>query len=161
MKRLTLCRTSTAAASSSDRRDRPRIRLRHPAADQGRIGSAANFEPTAWYSIGHDGKVVVTVGNADMGQHVASTMAQLVAEELEAPWKDMSVVFASTDPKYNDPVLGVQITGGSWSTEMNFDAMGRADATGRLSLIKAAAEMLGVPENACRASESTRNRGRA
>ncbi|MDE2283646.1 MAG: molybdopterin-dependent oxidoreductase [Hyphomicrobiales bacterium] len=60
----------------------------------------SNFEPTAWYAISHDGKVVVTVGKADMGQHIASTMAQLVAEELEASWKDMSVVLASNDPKY-------------------------------------------------------------
>jgi isoquinoline 1-oxidoreductase subunit beta len=115
---------------------------------------AANFEPTAWYSIGHDGKVVVTVGKADMGQHIASTMAQLVAEELEASWKDMGVVLASNDPKYNDPVLGVQITGGSWSTEMNFDVMSRAGAAGRMTLIKAAAEMLGVPENELHARES-------
>src|SRR5271156_3944415 len=114
----------------------------------------ANFEPTAWYAIGNDGKVVVTVGKADMGQHVASTMAQLIAEELEASWKDMSIVFASNDPKYNDPVLGVQITGGSWSTEMNFEAMCRAGAAGRLTLIKAAAEMLGVPEGELRARES-------
>ena len=47
---------------------------------------AANFEPSVWYAIGHDGKVTVTVGKADMGQHIASTMAQLVAEELEASW---------------------------------------------------------------------------
>ena len=44
--------------------------------------SSAAFEPTVWYAIGHDGKVTVTVGKADMGQHIASTMAQLVAEEL-------------------------------------------------------------------------------
>ena len=67
---------------------------------------AANFEPSVWYAIGHDGKVTVTVGKADMGQHIASTMAQLVAEELEASWKDMAIVLASNDPKYNDPLLG-------------------------------------------------------
>ena len=116
--------------------------------------TSANVEPTVWYTIGIDGKVVVTCGKADMGQHVASTMAQLIAEELEVPWKDMSVVLASNDPKYNDPVLGVQITGGSWSTEMNFDAMSRAGAAGRLTLVKAAAEMLGVPEGECHARES-------
>ncbi|MFY9896116.1 MAG: molybdopterin cofactor-binding domain-containing protein [Xanthobacteraceae bacterium] len=115
---------------------------------------AANFEPTAWYAIGHDGKVTVTVGKADMGQHIASTMAQLVAEELEASWKDMGVVLASNDPKFNDPVLGVQITGGSWSTGMNFDAMCRAGAAGRITLIKAAAEMLGVPESELYARDS-------
>ena len=116
--------------------------------------TTASFEPAVWYAIGNDGKVVVTVAKADMGQHIASTMAQLVAEELEASWKDMSIVLASNDPKYNDPVLGIHLTGGSWSTEMNFDAMSRAGAAGRLTLIKAAAEMLSVPENECRASES-------
>ncbi|HUZ31204.1 MAG TPA: molybdopterin cofactor-binding domain-containing protein [Xanthobacteraceae bacterium] len=114
----------------------------------------SNFEPTAWYAIGNDGKVVVTVGKAEMGQHISSTMAQLIAEELEASWKDMSVVLASNDPKYNDPVIGVQLTGGSYSTEMNFEAMCRAGAAGRITLIKAASEIMGVPENELRASES-------
>ena len=96
----------------------------------------------------------MTVGKAEMGQHISSTMAQLIAEELEASWKDMALSLASNDPKYNDPVLGVQLTGGSWSTEMNFDAMCRAGAAGRITLIKAASEMLGVPENECRAKNS-------
>ena len=116
--------------------------------------TTANVEPTVWASIGNDGKVWVTVGKADMGQHIASTMAQLVAEELEASWKDMNVVLASNDPKYNDPVLGAQVTGGSWSTGMNFDAMCRAGAAGRLTLIKAASEMMGVPEAELHARES-------
>ena len=96
----------------------------------------------------------MTVGKAEMGQHISSTMAQLVAEELEASWKDMTIVLASNDPKYNDPILGAQVTGGSWSTGMNFDAMCRAGAAGRLTLIKAAAEMLGVPEGELYARDS-------
>jgi len=116
--------------------------------------SPTAFEPTVWYSIGKDGKIVVTCGKAEMGQHISSTMAQLIAEELEASWKDMRVVLASNDPKYNDPVLAAQITGGSWSTPMNFDAMSRAGAAGRLTLIKAGAEMMGVPEAECRAQSS-------
>jgi isoquinoline 1-oxidoreductase len=116
--------------------------------------AAAPLAPTAWYTIGTDGKVVVTCGKAEMGQHICSTMAQLIAEELGASWKDMSVVLASNDPKYNDPVLGAQITGGSWSTGMNFEAMSRAGAAGRLTLIKAAAEMMSVPEAQLRAVDS-------
>ena len=116
--------------------------------------TAANAEPTIWAAISPDGKVWVTVGKADMGQHIASTMAQLVAEELEASWKDMNIVLSSNDPKYNDPILGAQVTGGSWSTGMNFDAMCRAGAAGRITLIKAAAEMMGVPENELQARES-------
>ena len=50
----------------------------------------------------------------------------------------MRVQLASNDPKFNDPVLGAQITGGSWSTMMNFDAMSRAGAAGRIALTEAA-----------------------
>ncbi|CAN5194937.1 molybdopterin-dependent oxidoreductase [soil metagenome] len=109
------------------------------------LAAPGSFDPSVWYSIAPDGLVTVTCGKADMGQHIASTMAQLVAEELGASWKDMRVQLASNDPKYNDPVLGAQITGGSWSTMMNFDAMSRAGAAGRMALTEAAAAMMGVP----------------
>jgi CO/xanthine dehydrogenase Mo-binding subunit len=113
-------------------------------ADQA-LAAPSNFDPSVWYSIAPDGIVTVTCGKADMGQHVASTMAQIVCEELGANWKDMRVQLASNDPKFNDPVLGAQITGGSWSTMMNFDAMSRAGAAGRIALAEAAAAAMGVP----------------
>ena len=113
-------------------------------ADQA-LAAPANFDPSVWYSIAPDGLVTVTCGKADMGQHIASTMAQMVAEELGSNWKDMRVQLASNDPKFNDPVLGAQITGGSWSTMMNFDAMSRAGAAGRMALTDAAAKAMGVP----------------
>ncbi|XIA65868.1 molybdopterin cofactor-binding domain-containing protein [Bradyrhizobium sp. TZ2] len=115
-----------------------------PGIDQA-LAAPSAFEPSVWYSIGPDGLVTVTCGKADMGQHIASTMAQIVAEELGASWKDMRVQLASNDPKFNDPVLGAQITGGSWSTMMNFDAMSRAGAAGRMALTEAAATAMGVP----------------
>src|SRR5215510_10688815 len=99
--------------------------------------AAGTFGPTPWYSIGPDGKVTVMVGKAEMGQHVSSSMAQIVAEELEADWRQMAIAFPDNDPKFNDPVLGALITGGSWSVRMNFDAMSRAGAAGRVTLIEA------------------------
>jgi len=113
-------------------------------ADQA-LAAPGNFDPSVWYSIAPDGIVTVTCGKADMGQHIASTMAQIIAEELGASWKDMRVQLASNDPKFNDPVLGAQITGGSWSTMMNFDAMSRAGAAGRMALVDAAVAAMGVP----------------
>lgn len=113
--------------------------------DQSFAAAPTNFDPSIWYSISRDGVVTVTCGKADMGQHIASTMAQIVCEELGANWKDMRVQLASNDPKFNDPVLGAQITGGSWSTLMNFDAMSRAGAAGRIALTEAAAAAMGVP----------------
>jgi isoquinoline 1-oxidoreductase beta subunit len=123
-------------------------------ADQA-LAATGNFDPSVWYSIAPDGIVTVTCGKADMGQHIASTMAQIIAEELGASWKDMRIQLASNDPKFNDPVLGAQITGGSWSTMMNFDAMSRAGAAGRMALAEAAATTMGVPVSELVVREST------
>jgi isoquinoline 1-oxidoreductase beta subunit len=114
--------------------------------------AANSFGPTPWYSIGPDGIVTVVVGKAEMGQHVSSAMAQIVAEELEADWSRMRISFPTNDPKFADPVLGAILTGGSWSVRMNFDAMSRAGAAGRMTLIEAGAGMMGVPAGECRAS---------
>jgi isoquinoline 1-oxidoreductase beta subunit len=119
------------------------------------LAAPAKFDPSVWYSIAPDGLVTVTCGKADMGQHIASTMAQIVCEELGASWKDMRVQLASNDPKFNDPVLGAQITGGSWSTMMNFDAMSRAGAAGRMALTEAAASQMGVPAGELVVRDST------
>jgi len=117
--------------------------------------ATGNFDPSVWYSIAPDGIVTVTCGKADMGQHIASTMAQIICEELGANWKDMRVQLASNDPKFNDPVLGAQITGGSWSTMMNYDAMSRAGAAGRMALTEAAAASMGVPSGELVVHDST------
>ncbi len=119
------------------------------------LAAPGSFDPSVWYSIGTDGLVTVTCGKADMGQHIASTMAQLVAEELGASWKDMRVQLASNDPKYDDPVLKAQITGGSWSTMMNFETMSRAGAAGRIALTEAAAGIMGVPASELVVRDST------
>src|SRR4051794_2785888 len=121
----------------------------------GALAAPSNFEPSVWYAIAPDGLVTVTCGKADMGQHIASTMAQIVCEELGAKWSDMRVALASNDPKFNDPVLGAQITGGSWSTMMNFDAMSRAGAAGRMALTEAAATSMGVPASELVVRDST------
>src|SRR5262245_6513954 len=120
----------------------------------GALAAPGKFEPTVWYSIAGDGKVTVMVGKAEMGQHVSSAMAQIVAEELEADWRLMNIQLVDNDPKYNDPVLAALITGGSWSVRMNFDVMSRAGAAGRITLIEAGAAMMGVPASECRASNS-------
>ncbi len=73
-------------------------------------GADTPVDRSIWSCIAPDGIVTVNVGNADMGQHVASTMAQIVADELGAPWSGMRVTLVGNDPKYNDLVLGANIT---------------------------------------------------
>jgi isoquinoline 1-oxidoreductase beta subunit len=121
--------------------------------EQALAAGTAAFEPTVWYGIDKAGKVTVIVAKADMGQHIASTMAQLIAEELECSWKDVNVSLTA-DLALADPILGAVITGGSWSTNFNFDAMLRAGAAGRMTLIETGAGLMKVPASECTAADS-------
>ena len=118
-----------------------------------RAASAANFAPspgtrsarTAWSPSRRQGRH----GPAHRHDHGADRRRG--ARRL---WSDMRVDLAGNDPKYNDPVLGATITGGTWSTMMNFDTMCRAGAAGRIALIEAGAAMLGRARAECIAHES-------
>ncbi|HCY05537.1 MAG TPA: aldehyde dehydrogenase, partial [Gammaproteobacteria bacterium] len=74
------------------------------------------FEPTIWYAIAPNGEISVNVTKAEMGQHVGTALARIVAEELEANWADVRINHVDTEAKY-----GLFVTGGSWSVWQNFD----------------------------------------
>ena len=87
-------RTSSGGIPDRLRRRGPGLRLCRGfgrAAASATRWPPASSSPTAWYSIAPDGKVTVMVGKAEMGQHVSSAMAQIVAEELEADWRMMNI----------------------------------------------------------------------
>jgi isoquinoline 1-oxidoreductase beta subunit len=114
-------------------------------------GAAATvYEPSPALSIAPDGIVTVHITKAEMGQGVGTALAQIVAEELEADWKDVRIDYPMADPKY-----GLMITGGSWSVNWTFDALSRAGAAARIALIDAAARRWGVPAEDCVADRST------
>jgi len=116
--------------------------------------AAAKMAPTPWFELGADGICTVHVAKAEMGQHVGTALAQLIAEELGVAWRDVRVSYPAANPRFNDPVLGALITGGSWSVNFNFDAMSRAGAAGRITLVEAAAKLMNVPATECTASNS-------
>src|SRR5271167_3347696 len=55
------------------------------------IGPGA-FEPTIWYSVDRDGIVTVNIIRAEMGQHVGTALARILADELEADWDKVRIV---------------------------------------------------------------------
>ena len=116
--------------------------------------AAARLAPTPWFEVGADGICTVHVAKAEMGQHVGTALAQLIAEELEVAWKDIRLDYPVADAKMNDPVLDALLTGGSWSVNFNYDAMSRAGAAGRITLVEAGAKMMGVPAAECTAKNS-------
>ncbi len=110
--------------------------------------SNASFSPVNLIEIGADGIVTVNVTKSEMGQHVGTAFAQIVCEELEAPWGAMRIKHVDSDPQW-----GLMVTGGSWSINWTFDALSRAGAAGRTSLIAAAAKTWGVAADTLSASE--------
>jgi isoquinoline 1-oxidoreductase len=96
--------------------------------------AATAFEPNAWLTITPDGAIIVHIIRAEMGQGIGTALAQIVAEELEADWKDIRIDYPVNDPKY-----GAMFTGGSYSVNVSFDAMSRAGAAARIMLVDAAA----------------------
>lgn len=111
--------------------------------------AAGNFSPTVWYTIDRGGIVTVHITKSEMGQHVGTALAQAVAEELEADWRDMRI-------DYPDPAerWGLMVTGGSWSVNSTFDQLSRCGAAGRMALVEAGAKMMGVAESECHAANS-------
>jgi CO/xanthine dehydrogenase Mo-binding subunit len=104
------------------------------------------FEPTIWYSIDRSGEVTVNIIRAEIGQHVGTALARVVADELEADWAKVRIVGADSDPKW-----GLMITGGSYSMWMSFPVLSRAGAAGRMALIEEGAKLLGVSPHSCTA----------
>ncbi|PAX07174.1 xanthine dehydrogenase family protein molybdopterin-binding subunit [Sphingomonas lenta] len=60
----------------------------------------------AWLKVGEDGRVTVTVPQAEGGQGVYTALPQIVADELGADWRQVGVEAAPVNPLYANP-LGV------------------------------------------------------
>ena len=115
---------------------------------QAHAAGSAPFSPSNLIEIDAQGIVTVNVTKSEMGQHVGTAFAQIVCEELEAPWSAMRIRHVDSDPKW-----GLMITGGSWSVNWTFAALSQAGAAGRISMINAAAKQWGVPANTLTAAD--------
>src|SRR5215475_8785359 len=102
------------------------------------------FEPTIWYSLDRSGIVTVNIIRAEMGQHIGTAIARILADELEVDWGNVRISAVDTDPKW-----GVMSTGGSKSVWLDFPVFSRAGAAGRIALIEAGAKLLGVSPSQC------------
>src|SRR5690349_12958636 len=71
--------------------------------------AAAKMAPTPWFELAADGLCTVNVGKAEMGQHVGTALAQLIAEELGVAWRDVRLNYPAANPRFNDPGLGALI----------------------------------------------------
>ena len=104
------------------------------------------FTPNAYLKITPDNRVTILVPRSEMGQGVRTSLPMILAEELEADWKQISVEQVGASTLYGD-----QTTGGSASVRTTWDPMRKAGAAAREMLISAAALEWRVPRSACKA----------
>src|SRR5262245_49316529 len=90
--------------------------------------------PTEYIQIDPDDGVLIWSAQPEMGEGTKTSLAMLVAEELDADWTRVRVDDAPMDPKY-----GGQGVGGSDAIRSDWDNLRRVGATARLLLINAAA----------------------
>lgn len=124
----------------------------HPSlsfAQPGEVIENKTFEPSIWYRIDTNGDIQVNIAEAEMGQHVGTALARIVADELEADWSRVTLEYVDSDPRW-----GLMVTGGSWSVWQNFTPLSQAGAAGRIALIEEGARLLGVSPGDCRARNS-------
>ena len=118
------------------------------------LAAAPPVEPAAvnaWVRIAPDDAVTLIIDKSEMGQGVVTSLAMLLAEELELDWKKISFEFAPAAPQYVNPLFGLQDTGGSTSVRSSWGPLTKAGAAAREMLIAAAAKQWYVEPSACHA----------
>lgn len=112
------------------------------------------FAPNAWVRITPDNRVSVVCGSAEMGQGVLTAIPMLLAEELDADWKLVSVQQSPVDTAYNNPAFGMQATGGSSTIRGHWTPLRTAGAQAREMLLAAAAAQFNVDASTLRTEKS-------
>jgi len=107
--------------------------------------------PADFLRIGPDGTVTMIINKSEMGQGVYTSLPMLIAEELECDWKQIRVEPAPVAAVYNNPLAGMQMTGGSMSVRTEWERLRTVGAAVREMLLEAAADTWGVPKARCHA----------
>ncbi len=115
------------------------LSLAQPAPSEGRRGFAPD-DFNAFLAIAADGRITCYTGKIEMGQGVITSLAQMAADELDAPFAAVRMVMGDTDLCPWD-----RGTWGSMTTRFFGPLLRQAAAEARAVLLELAAEALQVP----------------
>jgi isoquinoline 1-oxidoreductase subunit beta len=113
----------------------------------------SSFTPSIWFTLTPDGKVTMHIVKCEMGQHIGTGLAQVIAEELEVNWNDVRLD-TPLESVENFAIYGLAYTVNSGSITTEFDRISRAGAAGRMALVEAGAKVLNANAADCRAENS-------
>jgi isoquinoline 1-oxidoreductase subunit beta len=114
----------------------------------------------AFLRIGSDESITVQIAHSEMGQGIWTGLAMLIAEELECDWSKVRCEHAPAAPVYGHTAFGMQMTGGSSTTNSEFDRYRQVGATARDMLVRAAAARWKVAPASCRAANGVVSHGK-
>tara|TARA_B100000029_G_scaffold239970_2_gene237158 strand:+ start:13958 stop:16222 length:2265 start_codon:yes stop_codon:yes gene_type:complete len=106
----------------------------------------------AWVTINANDSIIIKYAGTEMGQGSMTTLPLVLAEELDADWKNVNVEIVSVhDPIYGNPIrytyygFPILYTAGSRTLEAYYPVMRQAGAQARKFLLDTAAAEWGVP----------------
>jgi len=104
---------------------------------------------SAWIRIAPDGAVTLRLGASEMGQGVFTALPMILAEELDADWKRVSIEMAPAHLEYGHPTPygQTQMTAASESVRAYWGPLRAAGQFARSALIQAAADLWAVLVN--------------
>ena len=74
----------------------------------------ASFAPNAFIRIDANGKITLIMPQVEMGQGIYTSVAMILAEELDAAFDQVTLEAAPPNDKlYGNPTFGIQVTGNS------------------------------------------------
>src|SRR5882672_459098 len=113
------------------------------------------FAPNAFIRIDATGRTTLVMPQVEMGQGVYTSIAMIIAEELDADLKQLALQHAPPNDKlYGNPTFGLQVTGNSNSIRAFWKPLRNAGASARAMLVQAAAQHWQVEPASCKTSNS-------
>jgi isoquinoline 1-oxidoreductase beta subunit len=113
------------------------------------------FAPNAFIRIDTHGKVTLIMPQVEMGQGIFTSIAMILAEELDASFDQVTLEAAPpSDKLYGNPVFGIQVTGNSNSVRAFWLPLRKAAAGARAILVQAASQQWKVSPDAIRTENS-------
>jgi len=111
-------------------------------------------EVNAYVHVAADNTITFGCPATEMGQGSGTSLWMMFAEEFECKFEDTILGFPTGRPEYVQPLIGLQLTGGSTATPGFWGVLRKAGAQARHMMLQAAAKKWGVDASQCSASNS-------